>query len=123
MSDPDAWFTYYWWTVDAKAPDYARTVDIHQKPGYDPAELFFDPADKFVKAKAGLALAKKKLGFRYLMEVVPLDASVVKGSHGLRNERAEDRPMVITNSPDLLGEDALAATDVYDVMLRHLTEG
>ena len=122
LSEPDAWFTYYWWVDDAKAPDYARTVDIHQKPGYDPAELFFDPADRFVKAKAGLSLAKKKLGFRSLLEVVPLDASVVKGSHGLLNERAEDRPMVITNAPALLPEDALDATDVHGVMLRHLTE-
>jgi hypothetical protein len=122
LSDPDAWFTYYWWTDDAKAPDYARTVDIHQKPGYDPAELFFDPADKYVKAKAGLSLAKKKLGFRSLLEIVPLDATVVKGSHGIRNERTEDRPMVATNAPSLLPEDALQATDVYDVMLRHLTQ-
>ncbi len=122
LSDPDAWFTYYWWIDDAKAPDYARTVDIHQKPGYDPAELFFDPADKFVKAKAGLSLAKKKLGFRSLLQIVPLDASVVKGSHGLRNDHVEDRPMVITNAHDLLGSDEIGATDVYDLMLRHLTD-
>lgn len=121
LSEPDAWFTYYWWMDDAKAPDYARTVDIHQKPGYDPAELFFDPADRFVKVKAGLSLAKKKLGFRSLLEIVPLDASVVKGSHGIRNERADDRPMVATSHPALLPEMALHATDVYDVLLRHLT--
>jgi predicted AlkP superfamily pyrophosphatase or phosphodiesterase len=121
LAEPDAWFTYYYWLDDAKAPDYARTVDIHQKPGYDPAELFFDPADKFVKAKAGLSLAKKKLGFRYLMEVVPLDASVVKGSHGIRNDRVEDSPMLVSSRPDLLPEADLKATDVFDVMLRHLT--
>src|SRR5690242_21199285 len=37
------WFTYYHWLDDAAAPDYARTVDIHRKPGYDPVELFVDP--------------------------------------------------------------------------------
>jgi len=122
LAEPDAWFTYYYWVDDAKAPDYARTVDIHQKPGYDPAELFFDPADKYVKAKAGLALAKKKLGFRSLLEIVPLDASYVKGSHGVKNARVEDGPMLVTSRPDLLPEDALQATDVFDVMLRHLTD-
>jgi len=123
LAEPDAWFTYYCWVDDAKAPDYARTVDIHQKPGYDPAELFLDPADRFVKAKAGLALAKKKLGFRYLMEVVPLDASYVRGSHGIPTARVEDGPMLVTSCPELLPEGDLKATDVFDVMLRHLTEG
>jgi predicted AlkP superfamily pyrophosphatase or phosphodiesterase len=122
LAEPDAWFTYYYWVDDAKAPDYARTVDIHQKPGYDPAELFFDPADKLVKARAGLALARKKLGFRYLMEIVPLDASYVKGSHGIPNEKVEDGPMLISSRPDLLPEETLPATDMFDVMLRHLTE-
>ena len=122
LAEPDAWFTYYYWLDDAKAPDYARTVDIHQKPGYDPAELFLDPADRFVKARAGLALLKKTLGFRYLLEVVPLDASYVKGSHGIPTARAEDGPMLVSSRPDLLPEDALKATDVFGVMLRHLTE-
>lgn len=121
LAEKDAWFTYYYWTDDAKAPDYARTVDIHQKPGYDPAELFFDPADTFVKAKAGLALAKKKLGFRSLLEIVPLDASCVKGSHGIPNEKVEDAPVLISSHPHLLPEETLSAPDVFHVMLRHLT--
>jgi predicted AlkP superfamily pyrophosphatase or phosphodiesterase len=122
LAEPDAWFTYYYWVDDAKAPDFARTVDIHQKPGYDPAELFFDPADKYVKARAGLALAKKKLGFRSLLEIVPLDASYVKGSHGIRNEKVEDGPMLVSSRPDLLAEDTVSAPQVFDVILRHLTE-
>ena len=120
LSDPDAWFTYYFWLDDAKAPDYARTVDIHQKPGYDPAELFFDPADKFVKAKAGVSLLKKKLGFRSLLEVVPLDASYVKGSHGVLTASPEDGPIVLTKSGDLLPGETIAATDVFNVILAHL---
>ena len=42
-----SWFTYYYWLDDAKAPDFARCVDIHRKPGYDPAELFIDPEIAF----------------------------------------------------------------------------
>lgn len=84
VADTNAWFTYYFWLDDAKAPDYARTVDIHRKPGYDPAELFVDPTIKAVKLKVLLKLLKKKLGFRYLLDVIPLDASIVKGSHGYK---------------------------------------
>jgi predicted AlkP superfamily pyrophosphatase or phosphodiesterase len=35
------WFDYRWWNEKAQAPDYATHVDIHNKPGYDPCELFF----------------------------------------------------------------------------------
>ena len=74
VAEPDAWFTYYYWLDDARAPDFARTVDIHRKPGYDPAELFIDPALRSPKLKIAATLAKRKLGFRSLMEVIPLDA-------------------------------------------------
>ena len=120
LAKPQSWFAYPFWLDDAKAPDYARTVDIHQKPGYDPAELFFDPADKFVKAKAGVSLLKKKLGFRSLLEVVPLDASYVKGSHGVLTASPEDGPIILTRSGDLLPSETIAATDVFDVILAHL---
>ena len=82
MADADSWFTYYYWLDDARAPDFARLVAIHQKPGYDPVELFMDQTNPFVKAKAGYKLARKLLGFRYLMNVISLDATLVKGSHG-----------------------------------------
>ena len=45
VAEPDAWFTYYYWLDDDRAPDFARQVEIHRKPGYDPAELFLDHAD------------------------------------------------------------------------------
>src|SRR5262249_21779185 len=86
----DSWFTYYYWLDDRRAPDYARTVDIHRKPGYDPAELFVDPSLTMPKLRIAATLAKKKLGFRYLMNVVPLDASLVRGSHGRVTPRLED---------------------------------
>ncbi len=79
LSEDDAWFNYYYWLDDALAPDFARTVDIHRKPGYDPVELFMTS-----KFRAMARLAQKKLGLRYKMDVIPLDASLVQGSHGLR---------------------------------------
>ena len=82
VADSDKWFTYYYWLDDAKAPDFARCVDIFKKPGYDPAEMFMDPKNPFIKLRAAYKLARKFLGFRYRMDVIPLDASLVKGSHG-----------------------------------------
>ncbi|MCQ4021345.1 alkaline phosphatase family protein, partial [Klebsiella pneumoniae] len=64
MADADSWFTYYYWLDDARAPDFARLVAIHQKPGYDPVELFMDQTNPLIKLKAGYKLARKKLGFR-----------------------------------------------------------
>src|SRR6185295_8667301 len=82
LAAPGAWFTYYFWLGDALAPDYARTVDIHRKPGYDPVELFLDPQLKWPKVRIAFRLAQKLLGFRYYMDVIGLDATVVRGSHG-----------------------------------------
>ena len=79
VAEPTAWFTYYYWDDDDRAPDFARGVEIHRKPGYDPAELFFDPEDRMVKAKAALTLARKAAGLRYAMKVVPLDPAPVRG--------------------------------------------
>lgn len=91
----DSWFTYYFWHDDALAPDYARTIDIHRKPGYDPCELFIDPTLSFPKLRIAKFLLKKKLGLRGLLDVIPLDASLVKGSHG-RDEVAEaERPVLL----------------------------
>lgn len=95
VSEEDAWFTYYFWMDDDKAPDYARCIDIHRKPGYDPVELFLDPEIRFPLLKVGGFLAKKKLGFRALMNVIPLDAELVKGSHGRDNVAEEEQPVVI----------------------------
>lgn len=101
VAEPGAWFTYYFWLDDARAPEYARGVDIHRKPGYDPAELFFDPADRLAKAKAGLNLVKKKVGLRYAMSTVPLDASYVKGSHGRLPDSSTDTPLVICSDAEV----------------------
>jgi len=120
LAERDAWFTYYHWLDDARAPDYARTVDIHRKPGYDPVELFVDPAIRVPALKIGSTLAKKRLGFRTLLDVIPLDASLVRGSHGLVAQRPGEGPLVLTQEADLVGADPLRATDVQGLILRHL---
>jgi predicted AlkP superfamily pyrophosphatase or phosphodiesterase len=95
LSDPATWFAYPFWLDDAVAPDYARTVAIHHKPGYDPCELFFDPALRFPKLRVVRRLIQKKLGFRMKMDVISLDATIVKGSHGLTAATDDERPLCI----------------------------
>jgi hypothetical protein len=101
-------------------PDFARTVDIHRKPGYDPAELFLDPTLAMPKARIAWALAKRKLGLRALLEVIPTDASLVKGSHGLAAGSTDEGPMFITDRKAILQSDQIAATDVASMLLKHL---
>jgi predicted AlkP superfamily pyrophosphatase or phosphodiesterase len=120
VAEPDAWFTYYHWLDDRRAPDFARTVDIHRKPGYDPVELFVDPRLRAPKARIGLTLLKRRLGFRTLMEVTPLDATLVRGSHGRVTAAANEGPLVVTRRTDLLAGPTIHATDVCDLILRHL---
>ena len=114
MAREDAWFTYYYWLDDAKAPDFARCVDIHRKPGYDPVELFLDPKIPAAKLKIVWRLLQKKLGFRMLMDVVPLDASLIKGSHGCRPASRRDWPVFITTKSSGTTGDAMKSTDVYE---------
>jgi predicted AlkP superfamily pyrophosphatase or phosphodiesterase len=93
VAKPDAWFAYPYWLDDARAPDFARTVDIHRKPGFDPCELFATS-----RLRAVARLAQKTLGFRYRMDVVPLDPARVRGSHGLRPP-PEQGPLVVGPDP------------------------
>ena len=119
MAAPDRWFTYYYWLDDAVAPDYARTVDIHRKPGYDPVELFVDPTLRAPKLKIGTTLLKKALGFRYLMDVIPLDAALVRGSHG-RVVDDHRGPVFITSEPALVEREVVDATAVKQLILDHV---
>ncbi|MFJ4717354.1 nucleotide pyrophosphatase/phosphodiesterase family protein [Streptomyces sp. NPDC088785] len=116
LAEPDAWFTYYYWLDDARAPDFARHVEIHRKPGYDPAELFLDPQDPYVRVRAATALARKKIGMRYRMAVVPLDPAPVRGSHGLLPHHPDDGPLLLSSRPGL-GAGPIAATDVKRLLL------
>ncbi|MBB3063280.1 alkaline phosphatase family protein [Microbulbifer rhizosphaerae] len=120
VADSQSWFTYYFWLDDAKAPDYARCVDIHRKPGYDPVETFADPNIPLLPLKVAGKLLKKKLGFRYLMDVIPLDATLVKGSHGRISKDRLDRPLLVTQEKQLLESDVLEPTDVFGLILKHL---
>jgi predicted AlkP superfamily pyrophosphatase or phosphodiesterase len=120
VAKPHAWFTYYYWLDDRVAPDFARCVDIHRKPGYDPAELFLDPKIPAVKLKILWRLLQKKLGFRMLMDVIPLDASLVNGSHGRRPASTADYPLIITGRSELLHAAQINTTDVYHVIKRHV---
>jgi predicted AlkP superfamily pyrophosphatase or phosphodiesterase len=120
IAEPDAWFTYYYWDDDARAPDYARTVDIHRKPGYDPVELFLDPAIRVPPVALGSRLVRRKLGFRTLLDVIPLDASLVRGSHGRIPEHPAHGPLLVTRQAHLIEDGELPATAVHDLILRHL---
>ena len=112
-ADPNSWFTYYFWLNDAVAPDYARLVDIHKKPGYDPVELFMTS-----RTRAGYKLLRKKAGFRYVMDIIPLNAELVKGSHGSVIADPSYHPVIVTARP--IDKEQLLATDVYDIIWDHL---
>jgi predicted AlkP superfamily pyrophosphatase or phosphodiesterase len=100
LSEPTAWFAYNFWPDDAHAPDYAPSVAIHHKPGFDPCELFFDPKLKFPELRAARRLVQKKLGFRTIFDVCPLDAGIVRGSHGIAAQNAQDRPLLVGHGPN-----------------------
>ncbi|MFJ3929028.1 MULTISPECIES: alkaline phosphatase family protein [unclassified Streptomyces] len=117
LAEPDAWFTYYYWLHDHAAPDFARTVEIHRKPGYDPAELLLDPRDPCVRLRAVGALARKKVGLRYRMAVVPLDPAPVRGSHGRLPDDQEQGPVICCSAPEAV-DGPVAATDVKALLLR-----
>ncbi len=112
IADERSWFTYYYWEDDARAPDFARCVDIHRKCGYDPAELFLDPGLRLPKGRLALRLLQKKLGFRYLMDVIPLDANLVRGSHGRVPEDTLDWPILIGPIKSLSNQEFIMADSV-----------
>ena len=120
LARANAWFTYNYWLNDSHAPDFARLVEIHRKPGYDPVELFLDPALRFPKLAIGWRLAKRALGFRSLMDVIPLDATLVRGSHGRVTDDPADGPVVISSEPRLVPDGPVAATAVKHMILAHV---
>jgi predicted AlkP superfamily pyrophosphatase or phosphodiesterase len=119
LSEPDGWFAYPFWLNDDAAPDYARAVAIHAKPGFDPCELFLDPKLPFPKLRIARRLMAKKLGFRMSLDVVPLDPTIVRGSHGLAAADDSDRPLWIGDGPPP-GSGPLPMTAVRDRILEAL---
>lgn len=121
ISAADRWFSYYYWLDDERAPDFARTVDIHRKPGYDPVELFLDPDLPAPELKVALTLLKRKLGFRSLLDVIPLDPGLVRGSHGRITDDPDDGPVFITSDPERLPPDKeVHALLVKEAILNHV---
>jgi hypothetical protein len=120
VAAPDAWFTYYYWLDDAKAPDFAPTVEIHRKPGYDPAELFLATPGISTKLRVARRLARKALGFRYVMDVIPLHGSFVRGSHGRRPDSVEHGPVLLGSNRALRPVAPPAMTEVFSLILSHL---
>lgn len=120
VAAPGAWFTYYFWDDDDLAPDYARTIDIHRKPGYDPVELFVDPEIHWPKVWIARRLLQKFLGFRYYMDIIGLDAGLVKGSHGrlpTPGREASEGPVFICSNRSIEC-DTIPMTAVKDLALR-----
>jgi predicted AlkP superfamily pyrophosphatase or phosphodiesterase len=113
MADARSWFAYYYWMDDSKAPDFARSVDIFKKPGYDPVEMFMSS-----KLRAAYKLLRKKAALRYVMDVIPLDATLIKGSHGRINTPASAHPILVTDQA--LTKKEILPTEVYDVIGSYL---
>jgi predicted AlkP superfamily pyrophosphatase or phosphodiesterase len=121
VSRPERWFTYYYWLDERRAPDFARTVDIHRKPGYDPLELFLDPGLRFPMLRTAWRLAQRKLGMRALLDVISTDATgIVKGSHGRPTDDPRHGPLVISSRAGLLPPGAVEASGFKQLVLEHL---
>ncbi len=121
VADRGCWFAYHYWLDESRRPDFATTVDIHNKPGYDPTELFIDPKIRFPSLRVAMALARKFLGFRYLIQVIGTDPSLVRGSHGRLYDQPEMGPLFISsNRAD--AADRVEATQVkqriLDILVR-----
>ena len=115
IAEEGHWFSYGWWKDPERAPDFARTVDIHRKPGYDPCELFFDPKLSAPKFKVVRRLLARKLGFRNLMDVVPLDTSLVKGSHGRPESGDHDSPLLVVDDASQMPDNP-KMTDISELV-------
>lgn len=120
LAERDSWFTYYYWQDENRAPDFAHQVEIHKKPGFDPCEMFFDPHLKFPKLKAARKVLQKKLGFRYVLDVISTDATQVKGSHGVSDGSEYSTPILMSSRPELLPQGSIDATDVCELILQHI---
>jgi hypothetical protein len=116
IAKKNVWFSYYWWMNDERAPDYARTVDIHRKPGYDPAELLIDSAIKLPLMNIVWFLLKKRLGFRALLKLTPLTGEKIKGSHGRVPEDSLDWPVIISSQPSAFKRDC-TSTEVHQTII------
>jgi len=117
IAESDRWFEWGHWLDDARAPDYARCVEIFRKTGFDPCELFIDPVIRHPRAVVASKLLRKALGQRMVMDVVPLDGSMVGGSHGRNDLPSEHRPLAFGPLPSGV-PDSIRATEIRSLLLR-----
>ncbi|WP_428387370.1 alkaline phosphatase family protein [Mucisphaera sp.] len=122
IPEPGHWFAYDFWLDDHRAPDYARTVNIHRKPGYDPRELFLDPNLRFPQLHIARRLLARKLGFRNLLDVIPLDNSLVRGTHGRPSEpHTTNAPLLITPTHLQPSRSPLPSSAIHNLILDHFS--
>ena len=95
VANKDTWFSYYWWYENEKAPNFARTVDIHRKPGYDPAELFIDPNTKSIS----------------------LNPSKIRASHGRppNNATEEGLALYVSNEKSVISQNSQEIVGCVDI--------
>ncbi len=95
ISTSNSWFAYYFWNDDQLAPPYARTVDIHRKPGYDPVELYIDLPSR----------------------TIPLNADLVKGSHGALVKQDSQKSVIISTSARKIAKSSHKDTEIFSLIL------
>ena len=122
LARADAWFTYYYWLDDARAPDFARTVDIHRKPGYDPVELFLDPAiSRRRSSKIGWQLAQRSARLPHAAWTSSRSTRRWCGARTAASPTIpQDGPLVASSEPGLLPAGPVAATAVKGLLLEHV---
>ena len=120
IAESRRWFSYDYWLDDSRAPDFARTVDIHRKPGYDPLELFMNPALRAPKLQVTGKLLRRQLGFRTLLDVIPLDTRLVRGSHGRIDQAERLKPVLLTQADLAPPSPSVPCTHLRDLVLQHL---
>ena len=119
VAEPNAWFTYRYWLDEEAAPDFSRCVDIFNKPGFDPCELFLRGG-----LSGGIHMARRfaqlKLGIRAPFDVIDAKPERLRGARNILPERPEDGAVLITSWPQ--EEQApLPMRGLKELLLRRLT--
>ena len=118
IAAPEAWFTYYYWLDDERAPDFARTVDIHRKPGYDPVELFLDPAISHADAHGRLEARQAKARLPHAARRHPARRHARERLARATGARGSDEgPVFLTKQTHLLPGGPIDSSAVYGLLL------
>ena len=117
VADSVHWFSHDWWEHSSSAPEYQQTVDIHAKPGYDPRELLLAKGWRGSKARIALKLLAKSVGFKAQFDVISLDTSRIRGSHGRTSAMGATSPIVLPPKNGGPQEDVIPATSMKNLFL------